>query len=166
MKFLFGVQPLGCPVWNTLKRGHPASIGSWCQRASFWSVRVLCAPYTRFSRLESQRDSVPKPRVARNELPWGIGGRCAKPQRGCAFVLSERRNPVWGWFHLPHSAQGSSFLATLGWRTQSLWDWGQQASDPYKEQNLLRLSIRPLIQKRQKTAAVQNAAEWIITLFG
>src|SRR6266566_8530244 len=32
---------------------------------------------------ESQRDSVPKPRVARHELPWEDVERKSLPQRGC-----------------------------------------------------------------------------------
>src|SRR5438093_542019 len=32
---------------------------------------------------ESQRDSVSKPRVARNELPWEQRAREIQPQRGC-----------------------------------------------------------------------------------
>src|SRR5437879_4558043 len=39
------------------------------------------------------------------------------------FAPSPRRNPVGvGDFSLAVT-QGSSFLAALGWRTQSLWDW-------------------------------------------
>jgi len=60
--------------------------------ARFWSVRSS-AVSTQFSRLESQRDSAPKPRVARNELPWGIRRTSDQPQRGCVFGAWERRNP-------------------------------------------------------------------------
>src|SRR5712691_7007019 len=34
---------------------------------------------------ESQRDSVSKPRVARNELPWDQRASEIQPQRGCGF---------------------------------------------------------------------------------
>jgi hypothetical protein len=54
---------------------------------------------------ESQSDSVPKPRIARNELLWESVG--TNPQ------------PRWGSVHFRILTQGSSFLATLGWRPQS-----------------------------------------------
>ena len=76
------------------------------------------------SRVESQRDSGPKPKVARDELPWETGledrnpnGVVATPSKGDATPL--------GLNTLPPTPQGSSFLATLGWRTQSLWDCWQ-----------------------------------------
>src|SRR5438034_11702579 len=37
-------------------------------------------------------------------------------------------NPVGVGFHLRTVTQGSSFLATLGWRTQSLWDCSPRPS--------------------------------------
>jgi outer membrane lipoprotein-sorting protein len=75
---------------------------------------------------ESQRDSGSKPGVARNELP----------RVGCASVLNP--NGVvsrWGrhvatplGLLVSHTfSQGSSFLATLGWRTQSRWDCSSAA---------------------------------------
>src|SRR6185369_8575691 len=33
-----------------------------------------------------------------------------------------RTQPRWGWNFIAPPTQGSSFLATLGWRTQSRWD--------------------------------------------
>ena len=36
---------------------------------------------------ESQRDSVVKPRVARNELPWVCPARAFQPQRGCSTPI-------------------------------------------------------------------------------
>lgn len=39
-----------------------------------------------FTRPESQRDSVPKPRVARDELPWVNRDKSNQPQRGCGTV--------------------------------------------------------------------------------
>ncbi len=45
--------------------------------------------------IESQRDSVPKPRVARHELPWVIRSNPSQPQRGCVWPRAPiRRNPV------------------------------------------------------------------------
>ena len=37
----------------------------------------------KLAMLQSQRDCVFQPRVARNELPWEIVGRNSQPQRGC-----------------------------------------------------------------------------------
>src|SRR6185369_16075665 len=71
---------------------------------------------------QSQRDCVPKPRVARNELPWGNGGK-TKPQRGFGFGERAPRvaTPL-GLFFCAPLTQGSSFLATLGFVTESRWD--------------------------------------------
>ena len=71
---------------------------------------------------QSQRDCVTQPRVARNELPWVNGKRNFQPQRGCILFAPMGCNPFRVedvWFTI---SQGSSFLATLGWRTESLWD--------------------------------------------
>ena len=44
---------------------------------------------------ESQRDSVPKPRVARDEPPWVTVVRRSQPQRGCFLMRPpNRHNPV------------------------------------------------------------------------
>ena len=69
---------------------------------------------------ESQRDSAPKPRVASRELPWekrvvsaNPNGVVARWRRGDTTPLKIARTPT----------QGSlAASATLGWRTQSLWD--------------------------------------------
>jgi hypothetical protein len=45
------------------------------------------------------------------------------------------RNPV-GVDDLSSFTQGSSFLATLGWRTQSLWDWLLRANSAFSLQPL------------------------------
>jgi len=70
---------------------------------------------------ESQRDSGLKPRVARNELPWVRRHEDFNPN-GVAFA-PQSRNPVGVERNFDPLTQGSSFLATLGWQTQSLWDW-------------------------------------------
>ena len=72
---------------------------------------------------QSQRDCVPKPTVASNELPWGKGYK-TKPQRGFGFGERAPRvaTPL-GLLFCASFTQGSSFLASLGFRTQSLWDW-------------------------------------------
>ena len=74
----------------------------------------------RLSRRESQRDSDLKPKVARNELPWGKRGM-NQPERSCGLAIADT-TPL-GLMITGTITQGSSFLATLGRKTQSLWDW-------------------------------------------
>ena len=46
---------------------------------------------------QSQRDCVPKPRVARNELPWGNGSERQNPNGVSASVkVNSRSQPRWG----------------------------------------------------------------------
>src|SRR3989442_14355969 len=73
------------------------------------------------SREESQRDSGLKPRVARHELPWGIEAKTNNPN-GVAALRRKRDTTPLGLNSIGFRTQGSSFLATLGWKTQSLWD--------------------------------------------
>src|SRR6185436_15427334 len=78
---------------------------------------------------ESQRDSGPKPKVARHELPWVNGGRNFLNPSG--VVVSARfvpAQPRRGWTNFPSQTLGSSCLATPGWRTQSPWDCPQAFS--------------------------------------
>src|SRR5258708_36982884 len=82
------------------------------------------APYTHF---QSRRDCVLQPRVARNELPWEIVPRYANPERVAATVCCTEqgntgRNPFRVDASLRLPTQGSSFLATLGFVPESLWD--------------------------------------------
>ena len=73
-------------------------------------------------RAESQRDSAPKPRVASRELPWekrvvsvNPNGVVARWRRGDTTPLGLKIART--------LTQGSlADSATLGWRTQSLWD--------------------------------------------
>src|SRR6266581_5572139 len=37
-------------------------------------------------------------------------------------AVRQRPQPRWGWISLARFSQGSSFLATLGFETESLWD--------------------------------------------
>jgi len=75
-----------------------------------------------FGRDESQRDSDPKPKVARNELPWETRAEADNPNGVAARRRKHDTTPL-GLKTIRHETQGSSFLATLGWKTQSLWDW-------------------------------------------
>ena len=73
------------------------------------------------SRDESRRDSGAKPRVARNELPWEKRVATNNPN-GVAARWWLRDTTPSGLKTVRTPTQGSSFLATLGWRPQSLWD--------------------------------------------
>jgi hypothetical protein len=49
-----------------------------------------------------------------------------RPTPTIEAVERERKpQPRWGWRYPTQSTQGSSLLATPGWRTQSLRDWGR-----------------------------------------
>jgi hypothetical protein len=83
---------------------------------------------------ESQRDSGSKPKVARHELPWvAVVRNFFNPNGVVAASWSTVPQPRWGWGNLIQLTQGSSFVATLGWRTQSRWDCRQR-----RNQNLVR----------------------------
>ncbi len=56
------------------------------------------------------------------ELPWEIVQTGSQPQRGCDHALRPRTHPRWGWLVPMRWTQGSSFLATLGFVAESLWD--------------------------------------------
>src|SRR3989441_8921469 len=44
-------------------------------------------------------------------------------RQGCGYLFSVFDGTLSGFRFNGPPTQGSSFLATLGWRTQSLWDW-------------------------------------------
>src|SRR5205823_11880411 len=80
------------------------------------------APYP---YLQSQRDCVTQPRVARNELPWVKVPDNSQPQRGCGMVLFplSSATTLSGLSSMSRAfSQGSSSLATLGFVTESLLD--------------------------------------------
>ena len=89
---------------------------------------MTSAPPTDF---QSQRDCVFQPRVARDELPWVRRAKHPQPQPGLRpsplFSSHSAATPS-GLYSLFHFPQGSSFLATLGFMSESLWDspsfWG------------------------------------------
>jgi hypothetical protein len=87
--------------WGEIDRQKPMPLGS--------------------SRLESQRDSDSKPRVARDELPWEKWATANNPNGVVARRRQDDATPL-GLKTPRTKTQGSSCLATLGWRTQSLWD--------------------------------------------
>ncbi len=88
---------------------------------------------------ESQRDSGSKPKVARHELPWVSAAHVNNPNGVAARRINRGATPL-GLKNFTATTQGSSFLATLGWMTQSRWDCRNQktsrsASDPLLEFN-------------------------------
>ena len=72
-------------------------------------------------RAQSQRDCVLQPKVARNELPWERPANEHNPNGVAACVDHRCHNPV-GVVFLRTITQGGSFLATLGFEPESLWD--------------------------------------------
>ena len=81
-----------------------------------------------FSHAESQRDSGLQPRVARNELPWESVSKAHNPNGVVAWRRRRDATPL-GLKNHPAVTQGSSFLATLGWRTQPRWGC-RELADP------------------------------------
>jgi len=78
--------------------------------------------------LESQQDTVTKPRVARHKLLWvGLcggsypNGFATAPSLRCLPAERLGRN-LFVVDAPPIISQGSLCLATLGWRTESRWD--------------------------------------------
>ena len=64
----------------------------------------------------------------------GKSGNAGSTPTGLRLWPIAEAQPLWGWFRLVRFTQGSSFLATLGWRTQSSWDWRPPSTDSCKEQ--------------------------------
>ena len=56
------------------------------------------------------------------ELPWEGVQNGFNPNGVASIRSTVRTKPRWGWHPLSGLTQGSSFLATLGWATESLWD--------------------------------------------
>ena len=75
----------------------------------------------RNSKAESQRDSILQPRVASNELPWAVAQNDFNLNGVVSRFLVRAATPL-GLLTRVQLSQGSSCLATLGWRMQSLWD--------------------------------------------
>ena len=71
--------------------------------------------------LQSQRDCVLQPRVARPALPWVADGRVFNPNGVASRVRVRGATPL-GLLACGPVAQGSSCLATLDFGAESLWD--------------------------------------------
>ena len=69
----------------------------------------------------------PKAQGCEQRATLGKGTRARSTPTGLPRLRGERRpQPRWGWLLPTQFTQGSSRLATLGWRTQSLRDWGSE----------------------------------------
>ncbi|GDY20554.1 hypothetical protein LBMAG56_18990 [Verrucomicrobiota bacterium] len=108
--------PVGRGVLTAPPNHPPAPPARWGQ------TRPTTAPLP-----ESQRDSVLQPRVARRALPWVTRQKNHNPN-GVAAPRHDRAATPLGLMPRPTKTQGSSFLATLGWRPQSRWDWDATVS--------------------------------------
>src|ERR1051325_5602654 len=94
-------------------------------RAAFGVRRIPAAPCT---FLQSRRDCDLQPRAASPRATLGMTGEVISTPKGLwpvraapSFRLAAILSGLWTpWPGLPRVARG---LATLGWRTQSLWDW-------------------------------------------
>jgi hypothetical protein len=76
---------------------------------------------------ESQRDSGLQPKVARHELPWvNVVQNFSNPNGVAASRRPIVTQPRWGCGDFSRLTQGSRCAPTLGWRTQSRWDWTQE----------------------------------------
>jgi len=127
---------------------------------------------------ESQRDSVTKPRVARatsersedgrHELPWvthtdginprGVVAHSELNEPAPIILPGAGRNPggvVDPFWPFP---QGSSCLATLGWRTQSLWDWKRARRQHFD-------SLAQLFHRKQRRTGKRLANDAVSTIY-
>ncbi len=93
-------------------RLEPVAVGSACH---YPQVRIGVGPNP-----EGIAPSTPGLRAC--ELPWEIVQTASQPQRGCDHAFRPRTQPRWGWLVPTQWTQGSSFLATLGFVAESLWD--------------------------------------------
>jgi len=125
-----------------------------------FAVRGACStPYTHF---QSQRDCVLQPRVARNELPWGIvpGYTTLKGLSLCRSLRTRNSscNPFRVESTPPSRSQGSSFHATLSFVTESLWDsrFGPAKKMRVRCRSLLPLSCPP--RHRQQAGRTPHAS--------
>src|SRR5438093_537344 len=119
---------------------------------------VISPPRLRTVR-ESQRDSAPKPRVARNELPWVIV-RQTFPTATRLWPIHSRPR-AWPWpqrrwrcFHFRTRTQGRRWTPTLGWRSQSLWDCSRAHSSIVRRGGRLRILLR-----RSRQLGMQSPSE-------
>ncbi len=118
-----------------------------CASAS-WTAAVLFRFRSHRDHSKAPEDSLHYPQLCRagelnpNGIPAqspGVRGTSYRgkprwnrhqPQRGCVIGVAFGTQPRWGWKGFPGLTQGSSCPATLGWRTQSFWDWPEMSWGP------------------------------------
>ena len=131
------------------------------------SANVVCSLlYLLSTHLQSQRDCVLQPRVARHELPWvrirktpstPTGLRRCSPRPNPARL--KRHNSFGVEVPTRTVTQGSSFLATLGFEAESLWD--SPLADPAKDACKVQRGQPTLQNLRPLDALAKNApASW------
>jgi hypothetical protein len=114
----FSLQRLVCSA------GFPAcGFRGLCSPDAFWILqlekrRAAVGESRRF--LQSQRDCGAQPRVGRNDLPWVTAGKVFNPNG--VVPRSHRAATPLGLWACDLLSQGSSFLATLGFKPESRWD--------------------------------------------
>ena|SRR5688572_6825861 len=87
--------------------------GAWALHASRAARRFSANP----EGIQSQ-----SPGLQGTSYP-GKGSKLLSTLKGLRSLAAPRMQPLQGWRISMSLTQGSSFLATLGWMTQSLWDW-------------------------------------------
>ena len=91
-------------------------------------------------------DCVLQPKVARNELPWERHARKSNPNGVVTCDVPNAATPL-GCDFLLTITQGGSFLATLGFESESRWDSQPACSppgnwDPYSFKNSPKIELQ------------------------
>ena len=106
--------------------------------------------------LKSQGDTVIQSRVGEQaSLPWVNRQNEMQPQRGCIHPAPIRRNPGGVETDFDSATQGSSCLATLGYGTQSRWDWKARCAASAMVLTLIFLS-RPFANAAESVAEIHT----------
>jgi len=131
----------------------------WLARVGYERMQEMSDPARALERAratcgQSQRDCVLQPRVARDELPWVSRRKLNQPQRGCGGLGNEEATTPLGLGKRRFMfTQGSSFLVTLGFGSESLWD-----SSAATFTALAELSTRQIAETVNATGLPENKA--------
>ena len=68
----------------------------------------------------------PSPGLGEERATLGLRDPHFQPQRGCSRIATAAAATPLGLVRIWHVSQGSSFLATLGWRTKRRWRFPDQ----------------------------------------
>ena len=138
------------PRWARQRLGLRQSPAAFGSRGADGKAPEESSHYT---HLQSQRDCVLQPRVARHSLPWVLVGRKSATPTGLWPGETARTGatPLGLAMSAPFS-QGCSCLATLGFEPESLWDsqssfalkmlGSSSFSIPFQPEELLRCGER------------------------